>query len=731
MSLELALRAGVPLISVTTKDTVNLESVLEALCGKKVPKYDLRASKGIVLKNALLYTLSVDVTINWDAVYVNAAASKSTVIVVNPATQSSAFYNAGPLPTPKEMVYEFLSDYMSEKESRKLIPALGGLSMKEITDVMMLTQARDGSTTSAGIIKTRQMYMNRTQGLEIVNTDDLRGYVPHRAVQSFAKSEKRFFLTEDDERLRPRGLLAFGTPGTGKSMAAKYMAQTWGVPLFRMDATFQSKWIGECHSSDTEFLTESGWKTFDAVKANHKLATLTASGELQFQAPYNKVKYRYTGDMVHLKGDRLDVLVTPNHRMLLKRQLTGQEFTFIPASDLKKVQYTTYSSALQWGGNHRHTISIPRVSRRGQRTVFNTAEFLEFLGYFLSEGHTTNKNGTIILSQNRGSLAERMIEICRSMSRNKKVWVIKSRKRPEQLTIKFSNQALYKWLNTECGRGCENKRIPRALLSLDSSSLRILLNALIAGDGNLPRKGREGSFVFRLTSKELIENIGEICVRLSMTARIRPQPVAGNRKPQWALYASPSPFKVISAKNIKKFPYDGDVVCFSVHNSTLITRRNGHVIVSGNSESNLIAALRHVEAEAPAILLFDEVEKMFSSANDAGTTQKLLGSLLWWLQEHRSRVFTFMTCNRLARVPAELYRPGRIDRRIQFKELKKDEAISMGYIFAKTFKMDITVADVRALVEGYMKKWEVTTVTPSKVGNMVTQFVKGKLRGED
>ncbi|MGZ7154090.1 AAA family ATPase, partial [Streptococcus pyogenes] len=44
----------------------------------------------------------------------------------------------------------------------------------------------------------------------------------------------------------PRGLLLDGPPGTGKTMAAKFIAQKWNVPLFRVDvATTLSRYVGE------------------------------------------------------------------------------------------------------------------------------------------------------------------------------------------------------------------------------------------------------------------------------------------------------------------------------------------------------------------------------------------------------------------------------------------------------------------------------------------------------
>lgn len=95
----------------------------------------------------------------------------------------------------------------------------------------------------------------------------------------------------------------------------------------------------------------------------------------------------------------------------------------------------------------------------------------------------------------------------------------------------------------------------------------------------------------------------------------------------------------------------------------------------GESEKNLRIALHQAEQSAPCIIVIDEVEKLFSTGNDdTGVTSRMLSTILWWLQEHRSRVFTVMTTNKEAAIPPELYREGRIDSEVKFKKLSKEQA---------------------------------------------------------
>lgn len=98
----------------------------------------------------------------------------------------------------------------------------------------------------------------------------------------------------------------------------------------------------------------------------------------------------------------------------------------------------------------------------------------------------------------------------------------------------------------------------------------------------------------------------------------------------------------------------------------------------GDSEGALAANLARIDREQPCIVLIDEIEKAFTreGAHDGDTTSSMLGQLLWWLAEHRSRVLTVMTTNDHTKLPPELYREGRIDEVMMFEGLTFNEATS-------------------------------------------------------
>ena len=86
----------------------------------------------------------------------------------------------------------------------------------------------------------------------------------------------------------------------------------------------------------------------------------------------------------------------------------------------------------------------------------------------------------------------------------------------------------------------------------------------------------------------------------------------------------------------------------------------------GRSEANLRNALKTAESISPAILFIDELDESFagsggSSDSDGGTSSRIFGSFLTWMQDKKSPVFVMATANRVERLPGEFLRKGRFD----------------------------------------------------------------------
>lgn len=88
--------------------------------------------------------------------------------------------------------------------------------------------------------------------------------------------------------------------------------------------------------------------------------------------------------------------------------------------------------------------------------------------------------------------------------------------------------------------------------------------------------------------------------------------------------------------------------------------------IVGSSEENVRNAIKLAESVAPCILWVDEIEKGLSGAasshySDAGTTARVFGTFLTWMQEKTQSVFVMATANDISLLPPELLRKGRFD----------------------------------------------------------------------
>ncbi len=82
----------------------------------------------------------------------------------------------------------------------------------------------------------------------------------------------------------------------------------------------------------------------------------------------------------------------------------------------------------------------------------------------------------------------------------------------------------------------------------------------------------------------------------------------------------------------------------------------------GETERNLREALSRAEALSPCVIWIDEIEKgLAQGSSDDGVSRRVLGYLLTWMAERKSRVFLVATANAVAELPAELLRKGRFD----------------------------------------------------------------------
>lgn len=246
--LQLAIKAGLPLISVETDDAANALKVISyityELTGQTAKVWDSVKHKKNLEEGTVYVSIGTFDAAGSD-LYGLLDHKHSTIITVNGDEDPVASFQAGMLPVPKALVRaQLMEDFDDEDLVRSITPAIGGLTLQHIAEVIRLTMARDQSLTAVGIMRTRMSAFPAVRGLDpVISEND--NYWPSEEMAELVSRNKLFFLSDIDPRLVPRGILLTGGPGTGKTAFSKYVSRMWGVPLFRFDlGAVKDKYVG-------------------------------------------------------------------------------------------------------------------------------------------------------------------------------------------------------------------------------------------------------------------------------------------------------------------------------------------------------------------------------------------------------------------------------------------------------------------------------------------------------
>lgn len=252
--LKLALKARLPFIHVKTDDILYIQQVLSFIAGETVapfPQTDDPAK--VEFSDAGVYFTSMDAFPQ--KLYLRLKAEQKTLVYVNTKTSVLHFQGGTMLP-PKEMIFEELRKHCDEATANEILPAFGGMTLKDTYEIVRLVLEREGKLTSKGVNKVRQSYVTKLKGIAQVDSDYSFYQVPSY-LQKWCDTNLDFFRNPIHESLTPRGVLFDGPPGTGKTMGGKYIAQALGVPLYRLDiGAMKGKYVGDSEGNLNAALTQ-------------------------------------------------------------------------------------------------------------------------------------------------------------------------------------------------------------------------------------------------------------------------------------------------------------------------------------------------------------------------------------------------------------------------------------------------------------------------------------------
>ncbi len=335
-----------------------------------------------------------------------------------------------------------------------------------------------------------------------------------------------------------------------------------------------------CYSSDTEILTENGWKTFDKLSKSERVGVFQARFKrIRFEKPKKTYWMKYKGEMVSFKHREIDLLVTPNHRMLVQERKGNRKFHVVEAKDWVGERFVLQTG--NWIGISKRYMRIPKsknnygVKKKSINIKF--ADWAEFLGLFLSEGFCTH--GRVYVCQVKKSKHfSRMHAILRKLPFN--IFI-------EKNGFRINSVQLADYLS-QFGHAHE-KFVPSEIKNSKPEIINSFLSAFCLGDGDIHR----GQMRLCSSSKRLISDLQELFMKtgsvgvITVDKRTRMlNPINKKYYPARPIYAIEVKKKnktSIRKNNIHAVDYDGYVGCVNVSTGFVIVRRNYRIAICGNT----------------------------------------------------------------------------------------------------------------------------------------------------
>ena len=354
--------------------------------------------------------------------------------------------------------------------------------------------------------------------------------------------------------------------------------------------------VQACYSQDTEVLTEKGWKKYKEVK-NLKIAQYNISDKtIKFLKHEGLHEYDYKEKMYYFKNKRNDILVTPNHTMLIKPEKQNH-YKKINAEDITSYRFKIINSGKFIGKEtkffilpaikHKQNRKHPKYTHQHKDKKIPMNLWLEFLGYYITEGGIETIP-TIGIVQKKGK-EEQKIKKCLKKLTNILGCSLSEIDCKAYTRFKITQTQLYEYLK-KLGAKCYDKSLKLNFSEFSKKQLKILFDASMLGDGS-----SDGKY-FSCTSQKLTNEMQAISNLIGKSASQHihyKEGTRGNRKTMYRTVFSERTEPTIKKSSIKRVKYNGKVFCFSTSTGFFVTRRNGKIAIQGNTlraETSVLAA---------------------------------------------------------------------------------------------------------------------------------------------
>ena len=335
-----------------------------------------------------------------------------------------------------------------------------------------------------------------------------------------------------------------------------------------------------CYDSETEVLTEDGWKKWPDVTIEDSFCTMNHDQKIIYSKPIRLVQYIYKGRMYQVDSQGVDLLVTPNHNMFVSSINDRSSYNMIKAKDLGNKSYAYMKDGVWDIGD------FPEPQ-----------DWLALLGFTIGDGYIPNK-GTrnyIDIKIKRQDKKEWLRSILNTLGWK---YIEKDEGRKDVVRFYIFIPEKYRNVFHQIYSSSREKQIPHNLLTTYScKSLRKLFEGLMRSDGT---SSEENGYCYRTVSKILADQMQILALHIGFSSNITSVPprTVGfhSDKPMYRVGIIKKNFHP-AVNKVKGDPsqgrsfcienWEGEVFCAempnNISNHTLFVRRNGKSVWSGNS----------------------------------------------------------------------------------------------------------------------------------------------------
>ena len=318
-----------------------------------------------------------------------------------------------------------------------------------------------------------------------------------------------------------------------------------------------------CLDRDTELLTKFGWKKHNEIvrllKRNKDLCILgydQGTKLLSWQSIKTLVSYNYEGELIRFTSRKMDIAVTPEHRILGQFSTSYGKMTdwrVKEAGDIKP-----------W---HRRTMRIP-VAGKWEGTCCLEDTRIKIAAWVITEGWKSDYR--LAISQSvKSPFVEEIDTLMKSVT-----LYDRRMNRDGVISWRFIDPYFQKLFRRN--RWHRNvKRIPRELKELPPEKLRLLILTMLKGDGHIYKSGTPTFFT---SSRELLGDFQEVCLKVGIATNTVYR--ANNKKGLYSIFLNNRDYFVPS--KIWREPYYGRVWCPTIKTGFIVIRRNDKVAIVGN-----------------------------------------------------------------------------------------------------------------------------------------------------